>query len=186
MILTTLFDTRTDTRCLDGHRYYDSRLVTADGGRACAVCHQALVDWHRVHRLAVNEINYLFDQLPREAVRAKWWTEPLDAAAEAALVRLRARGGVRERIERRLVQSLNRLYRQPNGRLTPFRDGRQTPYTGNVLYYAQHATATCCRRCVACWHGISEGREITPVELAYLVQLVLAYLEKRFALRDPT
>jgi len=180
----TLFEDAPGNGCIAGHRYYDSRLVTPEGNRACSVCGDAPVQWHRLGHLALDEIDYLFEQLPREAVRVKWWTDALDPKAEASLERLRDDHRVRERIERRLTQSLNRLYRRPDGRLSPFRDGRQTPYSGNVLYYAQHATATCCRRCIACWHGIPEGREITPTELGYLINVVLAYLRRRFALRE--
>ena len=31
-------------------------------------------------------------------------------------------------------------------------DGKQTPYRGHPVFIAQHATATCCRGCLAKWH----------------------------------
>lgn len=36
-------------------------------------------------------------------------------------------------------------------------DGRQTPMRGHPVFIAQHATACCCRGCLAKWHGIPPG-----------------------------
>ena len=58
-------------------------------------------------------------------------------------------------------------------------DGRQTKLEGNVLFYAQHATATCCRRCAWYWYGIPRDRELTPTEQAFCADIVLAYLDRR-------
>ena len=45
----------------------------------------------------------------------------------------------------------------------PRNDGRQTPYRGHPVFVAQHATATCCRSGLACWHDIPPGtRSTTP------------------------
>lgn len=33
-------------------------------------------------------------------------------------------------------------------------DGKQTPMRGHPVFIAQHATATCCRGCLAKWHKI--------------------------------
>ncbi len=39
----------------------------------------------------------------------------------------------------------------------PRNDGRQTPMRGHPVFVAQHATATCCRGCLAKWHFIPQG-----------------------------
>jgi hypothetical protein len=65
------------------------------------------------------------------------------------------------------------------GARAPFRDGAQTPWNGHILYYAQHATASCCRTCIAEWHGISSGRALTNEEIEYLTDLVYAYVAER-------
>jgi hypothetical protein len=64
-------------------------------------------------------------------------------------------------------------------RLAPARpknDGRQTPWRGHPVFIAQHATATCCRSCLAKWHGLPAGRELTTQEQQY----VLSVLENWF------
>ena len=40
-------------------------------------------------------------------------------------------------------------------------DGRQTPMRGHPVFIAQHATACCCRGCLAKCHAIPAGRELT-------------------------
>jgi predicted Fe-S protein YdhL (DUF1289 family) len=56
----------------------------------------------------------------------------------------------------------------------PPNDGKQTPFRGHPVFVAQHATATCCRGCLAKWHGIAAGRELEAIEQAH----VLAVLER--------
>jgi predicted Fe-S protein YdhL (DUF1289 family) len=61
----------------------------------------------------------------------------------------------------------------------PARDGKQTPFRGHPVFVAQHATATCCRGCLAKWHHIPEGRELSPAEQAHVVAAIERWL------RDP-
>lgn len=66
------------------------------------------------------------------------------------------------------------------GRIGPARprnDGRQTPMRGHPVFIAQHATATCCRGCVATWHRIPAGHDLTAAELDHLVAIVMAWIE---------
>ncbi|MRS15909.1 DUF4186 family protein [Enterobacteriaceae bacterium RIT691] len=58
----------------------------------------------------------------------------------------------------------------------PKNDGKQTPMRGHPVFIAQHATATCCRGCVAKWHGFAEGRELTADEQHYLVTVIHHWL----------
>jgi hypothetical protein len=61
----------------------------------------------------------------------------------------------------------------------PPRDGRQTPFEGNAIYYAQHATATCCRTCLEYWHDIPKGRPLTAREIDYCAVLVDLFLDEK-------
>jgi hypothetical protein len=63
----------------------------------------------------------------------------------------------------------------------PAKDGRQTPYRGHPVFVAQHATATCCRTCLDRWHGIPKGRELTPAERAYVVDVICRWIGREFA-----
>lgn len=59
----------------------------------------------------------------------------------------------------------------------PKNDGKQTPYRGHPVFVAQHATACCCRGCLEKWHGIAQGRELTPEEQAYIVKVISRWLK---------
>ena len=43
----------------------------------------------------------------------------------------------------------------------PPNDGKQTPRNGHPVFVAQHATATCCRKCLEKWHYIERGTPLT-------------------------
>jgi hypothetical protein len=64
---------------------------------------------------------------------------------------------------------------------SPPNDGKQTPFKGHPVFIAQHATATCCRGCLAKWHGIRKGQEMRPSELAHVAAVIEGWLRKQFA-----
>jgi predicted Fe-S protein YdhL (DUF1289 family) len=59
----------------------------------------------------------------------------------------------------------------------PANDGKQTPFRGHPVFVAQHATATCCRGCLAKWHGVAKGRELSEAERAHVVAAIGRWLE---------
>lgn len=61
----------------------------------------------------------------------------------------------------------------------PKNDGKQTPMRGHPVFIAQHATATCCRGCIAKWHGIAAGRELSPAERDRVVSVIAAWLGRQ-------
>ena len=60
----------------------------------------------------------------------------------------------------------------------PTNDGKQTPMRNHPVFIAQHATATCCRRCLEKWHKIERGREMTADEIDYVVSVLMKWLKK--------
>lgn len=61
----------------------------------------------------------------------------------------------------------------------PTNDGRQTPMRGHLVFVAQHATATCCRACLAKWHGITQGRLLTRSEQDHIISAIARWLEEQ-------
>ncbi|HEX8242279.1 MAG TPA: DUF4186 domain-containing protein [Longimicrobium sp.] len=61
----------------------------------------------------------------------------------------------------------------------PPNDGSQTPMRGHPVFLAQHATATCCRGCLAKWHRIPKGREMTEDERRYVVSVIARWLARQ-------
>lgn len=68
----------------------------------------------------------------------------------------------------------------------PARDGRQTPWRGHPVFIAQHATGTCCRRCLSRWHGIPAGKALTPMQQRYILQVIEAWLRRQQDSHDQT
>lgn len=65
-------------------------------------------------------------------------------------------------------------------RLAPARpdnDGRQTPMRGHPVFIAQHATATCCRGCLAKWHGIPAGQALDEAARDHVLAALRRWLE---------
>jgi len=123
-----------------------------------------------VHQRRLDDVELTFRALRSEWVRHHFWEEPFD---ERALKHARRLG------RPRLLENAARRVRSSVGPETPFRDGAQTPFDGNAIYYAQHAVAACCRKCVEYWHGIPRGRPLEADELEYLIALVSTYLVQR-------
>jgi hypothetical protein len=44
------------------------------------------------------------------------------------------------------------------------------------VFVAQHATATCCRSCLAKWHHIPAGRELSADEQAHALRAIERWL----------
>jgi hypothetical protein len=128
------------------------------------------VDWQRVHRQSLADVDYTFQALRFELIRHYFWHIDIDDRA-VAHARRKGRARLRKAVEKRITKSI--------GPAEPSFDGRQTPVAGNSIYYAQHATASCCRKCLEEWHGVPLGRLLTDDELGYLSDLAMRFIDDR-------
>jgi len=67
----------------------------------------------------------------------------------------------------------------------PANDGRQTPMRGHPVFVAQHATATCCRSCLAKWHRIAKGRPLSEEQVDYVLRILERWLVTRLPPPQP-
>lgn len=65
-------------------------------------------------------------------------------------------------------------------------DGKQTPMRGHPVFIAQHATATCCRKCINKWHKFPVGIQLTQEQQDYIVELIMKWLERQYMIKDKT
>lgn len=139
-------------------------------GGPCRTCGADLVEWGRVESHDISDVQYTFEALRKELIRHEYWHRAFD---QRALNHARRKGRqlLKEAVIRRIEKSV--------GKAGNPRDGRQTPLEGNVIYYAQHALACCCRKCIEYWHGIPAGRDLSSNEVSYLSTLVEKYLDER-------
>ena len=77
-----------------------------------------------------------------------------------------------------IAAQAERIVRERLAPAAPRNDGRQTPMRGHPVFIAQHATATCCRGCLAKWHGIPAGRPLSDDEIARIVAIQLAWIRE--------
>lgn len=59
-------------------------------------------------------------------------------------------------------------------------DGKQTPMKGHPVFIAQHATGTCCGRCLEKWHHISKNKNMTDDDIKYVVDIIMSWIEKEY------
>jgi len=58
----------------------------------------------------------------------------------------------------------------------PANDGRQTPMRNHPVFIAQHATGTCCRKCLEKWHYIPRGEPLTEADINYVIEVLKRWL----------
>ena len=154
----------------DLHCFKATRGMSKDERGKCRACSADLVDWKRVHKKSIKDAAYTFEALKNETIRHHFFHTPID---QHAINHARRKGRVklaeaaRSRVEKCLAPA------------EPKRDGRQTPFAGNTIYYAQHATACCCRTCLEYWHDIPKGRPLTAAEIEYCSQLIDLFIDER-------
>lgn len=165
--------TCTSTACSDGLHCFRQARRSAEGhvvGGRCRDCGAQLIDFPRVHRRNLGDLQYTFRSLKYELVRHHFWHLEIDQRAKN-YARRKGKAGMRAAAERRIRKSV--------GPAEPSFDGRQTGRAGNPLFYAQHATGSCCRKCIEYWHGVEQGRPLTEEEVQYLTALVNMFIDER-------
>lgn len=170
--LEPLAITCTSTKCDDGlHCFLQKKRIEKHSvGGPCRACNADLVVWHRVQKRNLDDVEYTFKVQRQELIRHEFWHREFD---EKALNHARKKGRVQLRVavDKRLRTSIGR-------EMNPM-EGRQTPFEGNVIFYAQHALACCCRKCMEYWHGVEPGRVVTDDEIEYFTSLVEMYIQQR-------
>jgi hypothetical protein len=135
-----------------------------------------LVDFPRVQKRNVKDLEYTFRSLKYELIRHHFWHLEIDRRA-VNYARRKGRIALHIAAEHRIRKSV--------GPAEPFRDGTQTGKSGNPLFYAQHATATCCRKCMEYWHGVEQKRPLAEEEIVYFTAMVNMFIDERFpSLKD--
>ena len=154
----------------DLHCFKRARKMTPAQVGTCRACGVDLVNWQRLHRRDLADAAHTFEALQHEWIRHHFFHQPIDDHA----VRHAQRKG-RDQLKEAARSRLEKYLAPAN----PPRDGRQTPFAGNAIFYAQHATATCCRTCLEYWHGVPKDRDLSPGELDYCMRLVELFLDQR-------
>lgn len=151
-----------------------TRLLASGPSGRCRSCGVELVDWDRVHTRNLLDVDYTFTALRYELIRHHFWHIPL---SQYAINYARRKGsvGLRHAAQKTIRNAVGNPIHPAQGRQTP----RETKLTANTIHYAQHATACCCRKCLAEWHGIPMDRVLSDGEISYLTDIVMLYVTAR-------
>ncbi len=109
----------------------------------------------------------LFERLAQSAFRSRFRLSPKDRAYIATHGLDTIARHAADFVQKRLAPAYI-----PN-------DGRQTPMRGHPVFLAQHATACCCRGCLAKWHHIPAGRPLTDQEQQYAVSVLMEWIGRQ-------
>jgi hypothetical protein len=115
----------------------------------------------------MNDIDDILTRLSKSPFRQRFVLRPLERDYLASKGLDTVRDHARNFIGKRL------------GPANPPNDGKQTPFKGHPVFIAQHATATCCRGCLAKWHGIPKGRSLENTEVEYAVEVIERWLRRQ-------
>lgn len=163
-----------DSDCATGRHAFSPDKRKRDWAKTyegqCRECGVNLVDWDRVKQRDLRDVEGVFAELQHELIRHVFFHAPFDEKSRKQAAKL-GRQALRQRVRPYLEKKI--------GKANIAWDGRQTPKGESAIHFGQHATATCCRKCLEYWHDIPQGRELTSAELDYCAGLVLAYLDQR-------
>jgi uncharacterized protein DUF4186 len=162
----------TDADCSNNlHCFLKTTTLVAAGKTGhCRYCDADLVNWKRVQRRDLADVAYTFEALRLELIRHHFWHTPISDRA-----RNHARRKGKDALRDFATKQLRTLVGTPRHAREGYQTPRETNNQANVIHFAQHATACCCRKCIAEWHGIPEGRPLTVDELGYFTDLVMRY-----------
>ena len=114
----------------------------------------------------VANLDKLFSRLTKSKFRSGFKLKPADIAY------LKNKG--QQTIEKHAFDFVSKRLRPA----LPKNDGRQTPMKNHPVFIAQHATATCCRKCLEKWHKIPKGQPLTDQQIKYTVSVIMHWLSQ--------
>lgn len=138
----------------------------------CVSCNIDLIDWKRLDKQNLSDVVYTAQALKIEWIRHHYWHVDIDEKAQ-----INAREMGLAKLQEQVVERIQKSVGPPSSEI--WRDGTQTPPKGNVIFYAQHATASCCRKCAEEWHGIDRNRSLEDGEIQYMTDLIMFYIKDR-------
>lgn len=144
------------------HNFSNSKLI--DNELYCSHCGKNVIDRKLLSSLS-KDYKKVFKELRKDKWHDDWFNIIIDNVA------LNTMNIDDKDIRNRLMKSIYKY----NGKT----DRRQTPLSGNIIYYAQHATGTCCRNCLEKWYSIPKDRCLSETEINYFMNLIKEYIKER-------
>jgi len=115
------------------------------------------------------QINKRLNALAKSSFRSRFHL----SIADKDLIAKKGRGVIRKHGE---VMLKKRLFPP-----APPNDGKQTPFKGHPVFAAQHATATCCRKCLLKWYHFPLDHQLNKAEQEYILGVIDAWINRELA-----
>lgn len=116
------------------------------------------------NRHSMRDLDDLFAALARSKFRSKFRLFERDAAYLSKKGLETVTEHARDFVTKRLADAW------------PANDGRQTPMKNHPVFVAQHATGTCCRKCLEKWHRIPRGKPLQKADIDYIIEVLRRWL----------
>jgi len=167
------------TKCEDNLHYFKTNMRKKASGLkktyrnvTCVECNESVIDWKRIDKKDLNDIDHLIESLQKEYIRYVYWKKKIEPNA---ITKARKKGlnRLRNEVKKRIEKSIG----PPSNQI--FRDGTQTPREGNIIFYAQYATATCCRKCIEEWYDIDRNEPLTKEAKEYFEAIMLKFITEK-------
>jgi hypothetical protein len=122
-------------------------------------CKSSIIEYYQGNSMLSNINNFeeLFIRLAKSKFRSRFKLTPKDTDY------------VKQKGLTAIEQHAHNFIRKRLAPAYPENDGKQTPMKNHPVFIAQHATATCCRKCLKKWHRIDTGKELTGEQTDYIV-----------------
>ncbi|MGM5482475.1 MAG: DUF4186 domain-containing protein [Nanobdellota archaeon] len=75
-----------------------------------------------------------------------------------------------------VIESHAKDFIEKNLEIKTDNDGKQTPWKGHPVFVAQHATATCCRKCLKKWHNIPKSKILSKEDKTYIKNIIIRWM----------
>ena len=115
----------------------------------------------------MDNFDELFERLSRSKFRSRFKLKPVDIEyidkKGMAAIEQHARDFVTDRL----------------APAEPKNDGKQTPMRGHPVFIAQHATATCCRKCLQKWYNIARYKPLSNSDIDYIVSVLISWINNQ-------
>lgn len=157
------------------HSFHTTKTLQKKGVEkgCCHNCKSTFVDWERVYKKDISDIDYLENAFKLEMFRNVYWNMKKPSLDMVNKIRNKTPNQLSEQIQRKLRTTLSKPRNQN------VYDGRQTSFADDLILWAQHATGTCCRKCLEQWYDIDANSELSLSDYDYLEQVVTHYINKK-------
>lgn len=163
-----------NTDCRNGLHYFGPSARTKKKSKhppgKCIDCGADFVDWQRVGTPKSDD-DYKLSMFQREWIRHHFWQHYRPSERDVNYARRKGTSG--------LVNRAQKVLRNKVFTVTGHLNDIQIPYSG-VIPAAQHATATCCRKCIEYWHGIPRDSKPNDAQIAYLSDWIMKFVAKKY------